>query len=93
MAIVGFIGLGVMGGPMAGHLVQGGYDVKVYNRTSANATNWKKKYNGTTVNSPYDLAENCDFGFLVVPTVSSKTVHSAAPSTCFKNTILGLKPV
>tara|TARA_A100000164_G_C21775069_1_gene708163 strand:+ start:149 stop:1018 length:870 start_codon:yes stop_codon:yes gene_type:complete len=66
MAIVGFIGLGVMGGPMAGHLAQGGYDVKVYNRTSAKATNWKKKYNGTTVNSPYDLAENCDFVFSCV---------------------------
>ena len=42
MAKVAFIGLGVMGYPMARHLIQGGYDVTVYNRTAAKAAKWKK---------------------------------------------------
>ena len=43
MAKVAFLGLGVMGYPMAGHLVAAGHDVTVYNRTSAKADAWYKQ--------------------------------------------------
>ncbi|HKK29964.1 MAG TPA: NAD(P)-binding domain-containing protein, partial [Alphaproteobacteria bacterium] len=40
MANVAFLGLGVMGYPMAGHLAKGGHDVTVYNRTASKAADW-----------------------------------------------------
>jgi 3-hydroxyisobutyrate dehydrogenase-like beta-hydroxyacid dehydrogenase len=43
---VAFIGLGVMGYPMAGHLKKGGYEVTVYNRNPARAQQWKAEYGG-----------------------------------------------
>ena len=45
---VAFIGLGVMGYPMAGHLQKGGQDVTVYNRNPEKAKQWKAEYGGTT---------------------------------------------
>ena len=42
MAKLAFLGLGVMGGPMAGHLQKAGHDVTVYNRTAAKAEDWVK---------------------------------------------------
>ena len=44
MAKVAFIGLGVMGYPMAGHLVAAGHEVTVYNRTTAKAEAWAKEH-------------------------------------------------
>ncbi|MGA9659757.1 MAG: NAD(P)-dependent oxidoreductase [Asticcacaulis sp.] len=44
---LGFIGLGVMGGPMAGHLIKAGHTVHGYNRTQAKATDWASEYGGT----------------------------------------------
>ncbi|MCB1439407.1 MAG: NAD(P)-binding domain-containing protein, partial [Nitratireductor sp.] len=44
MARVAFIGLGVMGYPMAGHIAKAGYDVTVYNRTAAKAEKWAGEY-------------------------------------------------
>ncbi len=47
MAKVAFLGLGVMGYPMAGHLkVKGGHDVTVYNRTAAKAEKWVAQFGG-----------------------------------------------
>ena len=46
MANVSFIGLGVMGFPMAGHLSKNGHDVTVYNRTPIKSKNWLEKYKG-----------------------------------------------
>ena len=47
MAKVAFLGLGVMGFPMAGHLVKkGGHEVTVYNRTAAKAKQWTEKFGG-----------------------------------------------
>ncbi|MGD8678878.1 MAG: NAD(P)-binding domain-containing protein, partial [Lysobacterales bacterium] len=43
---VSFIGLGVMGYPMAGHLARGGHSVTVYNRTSEKAQKWSEEYGG-----------------------------------------------
>ncbi|NPU15279.1 MULTISPECIES: NAD(P)-dependent oxidoreductase [Bradyrhizobium] len=62
MAKVAFIGLGVMGFPMAGHLVKkGGHEVTVYNRTAAKAKEWADKFGGKTAATPKQAAEGQDF--------------------------------
>lgn len=57
---VAFLGLGVMGFPMAGYLVRNGYTVRVYNRTSAKAELWLKSYAGSAHNTPGDAATGAD---------------------------------
>ena len=53
MAKVAFLGLGVMGFPMAGHLVaKGGHEVTVFNRTPAKALAWAEKFGGKTAATP-----------------------------------------
>jgi len=49
---VAFLGLGVMGYPMAGHLQHAGYTVTVYNRTPARARQWAEQYSGRTAATP-----------------------------------------
>ena len=49
---VSFIGLGVMGYPMAGHLKKNNFDVTVYNRTISKAENWSNEFNGNFSKSP-----------------------------------------
>ena len=66
MANIAFIGLGVMGYPMAGHLVKGGHEVTVYNRTTAKSTKWKKQFQGNSARTPKDAAVNKDFVFVCV---------------------------
>jgi len=61
-----FIGLGVMGSPMAGHLSNAGYDVTVYNRTAEKAENWKQTYKGSSASTPADAARDADFIFACV---------------------------
>ena len=61
MAKVAFLGLGVMGYPMAGYLVKAGHDVTVYNRTKAKAEAWSKEHGGAFVSTPRAAAEGCDF--------------------------------
>ncbi len=61
MASVAFLGLGVMGYPMAGHLVKAGHDVCVYNRTPAKAAAWAKEHGGTSAPTPREAAQGCDF--------------------------------
>ncbi len=63
---VTFIGLGVMGYPMAGHLANNGYDVCVYNRTSAIAEKWLAEHAGSLERSPADAADGADFVFCCV---------------------------
>ena len=65
-AKVAFIGLGVMGFPMAGHLKAKGYDVTVYNRTSAKAQAWAEKHGGKTAATPAAAAKDQDFVMLMV---------------------------
>ena len=55
-----FIGLGVMGYPMAGHLKKTGHDVTVYNRTAAKAEAWVKEYGGTSAATPAAAAAGAD---------------------------------
>ena len=67
MAKVAFIGLGVMGYPMAGHLkTKGGHDVTVYNRTAAKAEKWAAEFGGAHAPTPAKAAEGCDFVFACV---------------------------
>jgi len=53
---VAFLGLGVMGHPMAGHLARAGHRVTVYNRTAAKAAAWAAEYGGTTADTPAQAA-------------------------------------
>jgi 3-hydroxyisobutyrate dehydrogenase len=67
MAKVAFIGLGVMGFPMAGHLkVKGGHEVTVYNRTFAKAESWVAKFGGRAAKTPKEAAQGQDFVFCCV---------------------------
>ena len=61
-----FLGLGVMGYPMAGHLAKAGHDVTVYNRTSAKAAQWTQQYGGRAAPSPADAARDCDIVLMCV---------------------------
>ena len=62
MAKVAFLGLGVMGYPMAGHLkTKGGHDVTVYNRTAAKAETWVQKFGGKSAPTPKAASEGQDF--------------------------------
>ena len=55
-----FIGLGVMGYPMAGHLKNAGIDVCVYNRTAEKAQRWVDQYKGSMADTPAAAADGCD---------------------------------
>ncbi len=66
MKKVAFIGLGVMGYPMAGHLTKNGYDVTVYNRTAAKAQQWVETYKGTMALTPRLAAEEAEIVFICV---------------------------
>ncbi len=63
---VSFIGLGVMGYPMAGHLATAGYPVCVYNRTTAKAEKWVAEYGGAHALTPALAAADADFVFCCV---------------------------
>ena len=57
---IAFIGTGVMGGPMAGHLVKAGHHVTVYNRTRARADAWAAQYGGAAADTPAAAAKDAD---------------------------------
>ena len=61
MAQVAFLGLGVMGAPMAGHLAAAGHAVCVYNRTTAKAEDWTKQHTGRFAATPREAAEGAEF--------------------------------
>ena len=63
---VAFIGLGVMGYPMAGHLAKAGHETRVYNRTTAKAEKWCEEYGGSHGSTPREAAEGADFVFMCV---------------------------
>ena len=66
MARTAFIGLGVMGFPMAGHLAAAGHEVTVYNRSSARAAAWVERYKGRAAATPAAAAEEAEFVFACV---------------------------
>ena len=61
-----FIGLGVMGHPMAGHLVKAGHEVTVYNRTTSKAEAWVKEHGGALQKTPAAAADGADVVFACV---------------------------
>ena len=61
MAKLAFLGLGVMGYPMAGHLQKAGHEVTVYNRTSSKAQNWADEFGGAHAPTPREAAKGADF--------------------------------
>ena len=63
---VAFIGLGVMGFPMAGHLAKAGHEVCVYNRTAAKAQQWLAEYPGRCADTPAQAAQGCEAVFVCV---------------------------
>ena len=63
---VAFLGLGVMGAPMAGHLARAGHDVAVYNRTASKAERWATEHKGATAATPAAAAEGADIVFACV---------------------------
>ena len=66
MSKVSFIGLGVMGFPMAGYISKAGHDVTVYNRTKTKAEKWTQTYKGNTADTPMEAAKDSDFIFTCV---------------------------
>src|SRR5690606_21887124 len=63
---VAFLGLGVMGYPMAGHLARAGHQVTVYNRTAAKAGQWTDEYGGRSASTPREAAADADIVFCCV---------------------------
>ena len=63
---IAFVGLGAMGGPIAGHLAGAGHKVTVHNRTSAKADAWVSEYGGTAAATPQEAARSAQFVFSCV---------------------------
>ena len=63
---VAFIGLGVMGYPMAGYISNAGHNVTVFNRTKSKAEKWIGEYKGKMANTPAEAADGADFVFTCV---------------------------
>jgi 3-hydroxyisobutyrate dehydrogenase-like beta-hydroxyacid dehydrogenase len=63
---IAFLGLGVMGFPMAGHLARAGHRVTVYNRTAAKAAEWVKAYGGVSAPTPAAASEDAELVFACV---------------------------
>ena len=61
-----FLGLGVMGYPMAGHLARAGHEVTVFNRSTAKADAWRNEYRGRTARTPADAARGADIVLMCV---------------------------
>ncbi|MCY4753529.1 NAD(P)-dependent oxidoreductase [Pelomonas aquatica] len=89
---VAFLGLGVMGHPMAGHLARAGHQVTVYNRTAAKAQAWVKECGGAFVATPAEAAKGAEFVFCCVGNDDdlrsvvlgdSGALAGMAPGTCF----------
>ncbi len=63
---VAFIGLGVMGYPMAGHLASAGHVVSVYNRTKTKSEKWASEHKGAACDTPHDAADGADIVMMCV---------------------------
>ena len=85
MASVAFLGLGVMGYPMAGHLKnKGGHDVTVYNRTAAKAEKWLAEHGGSRAKTPREAAEGKDFVFSCVGNDDDLRAVAIGPDGAFQ---------
>ena len=78
-----FLGLGVMGYPMAGHLKKGGHDVTVYNRNPAKAAQWVAEYGGQSAPTPAEAAKGQDIVFCCVGRDSDLREVTLGPDGAF----------
>ena len=85
---VAFLGLGVMGHPMAGHLARAGHGVTVYNRTAAKAAEWTKEYGGASAATPREAAAGADIVFACVGNDNDLRSVTTGPDGAFA----GMKP-
>jgi len=85
---VAFLGLGVMGFPMAGHLARAGNDVVVYNRTAAKASAWVGRYGGASAPTPREAAAGRDFVLACVGNDDDLRTIALGPDGAFA----GMKP-
>jgi 2-hydroxy-3-oxopropionate reductase len=83
VAKVAFIGLGVMGFPMAGHLAKAGHDVTVYNRTAAKAHAWVAKHGGRSAATPAQAASGAEIVFSCVGDDPDLRAVTAGPEGTF----------
>jgi 3-hydroxyisobutyrate dehydrogenase-like beta-hydroxyacid dehydrogenase len=83
MAKAAFIGLGVMGFPMAGHLAKAGHEMTVYNRTSEKADKWVAQHGGKRAATPAEAADGCDFVFACVGNDDDLRAVTTAPDGAF----------
>ena len=88
MAKAAFLGLGVMGFPMAGHLASKGRSVSVYNRTTAKAEAWAAKHGGTFGKTPREAAEGAEFVMACVGNDDDLRAVCLGPDGAFA----GMKP-
>jgi 3-hydroxyisobutyrate dehydrogenase len=85
MARVAFLGLGVMGYPMAGHLKKKGHDVTVYNRTAARAERWVEEFGGCSKPTPSEAARGQEFVFACVGNDADLRAVTTAARGAFEN--------
>ncbi len=84
---IGFAGLGVMGGPMAGHLVRAGHEVRGFNRSPAKAQAWAEAHGGVFAATPAEAAEGAELFILCVGNDDDvrevvTAAIDAAPASC-----------
>ena len=84
-----FLGLGVMGYPMAGHLQRAGHDVTVYNRTEAKAKAWVAEYGGSSAATPAEAAKGADIVFVCVGNDDDLRQVVAGPDGAFAGMVKG----
>jgi len=82
---VSFIGLGIMGYPMAGYLARSGHRVTVYNRTTARALKWVAEYPGASAPTPAAAVENADFVFCCVGNDDDLRAVTLGPDGAFSS--------
>jgi 3-hydroxyisobutyrate dehydrogenase/2-hydroxy-3-oxopropionate reductase len=80
---VAFLGLGVMGHPMAGHLARAGHRVTVYNRTAAKAAQWTKEYGGASAATPKAAVAGADLVFACVGNDDDLRAVTTGPDGAF----------
>jgi 3-hydroxyisobutyrate dehydrogenase len=81
---IAFIGLGVMGYPIAGHLATAGYDVTVFNRTGSKADEWVKKHGGRSAATPAQAAQGAAFVLACVGNDDDVRQVCTAPDGAFQ---------
>src|SRR3546814_15998595 len=88
MAKFSFIGLGVMGGPIAGHLAKAGHELTVYNRSIGKAKRWAEAYGGAVAINPAKAAEDAETVISCVGTDDDLSPITLGPDGAFRS----LKP-